>query len=322
MHYAFIINYFADKKRLEPAQAEIAKLQSRLPGYVFSHVTEYPGHARELAAQYAERFGPDVLVLSCGGDGTVHEISNALVNTDTPMAVIPLGTGNDFARSTLSAEHYQNPHLIVANIESCSYRRIDMMKVSVFDEKGNELPESNRYSVNITSFGLDTMIQAEAKRIVATHRNSRFYRKNAYTLSIISCLVKGWDYKMKYRVNLVSGETVEDEISYCLACIGNGRYYGKGFNPTPEGNLDDGILEAVIVEDMPLYKVLPLIPKYKKGTLTSHSHVRRYQMNSIRISSPDSSKPLKGNYEGEDFSGATVQIDVAAGALGFAFFSI
>lgn len=322
MHYAFIINYFADQNRLEPTKAEIAKLQKRLPGLVFTHVTEYPGHARELATQYAARFGPDVLILACGGDGTVHEISNALVNTDTPMAVIPLGTGNDFARSTLSEEHYQNPYLIVSQIESCSFRRIDVMKVTVFDEKGDEVQDRNRYSVNITSFGLDTMVQAEAKRIVAAHRKSRFVRKNAYTLAIISCLVKGWDYRMQYSIELVNGEVIHDELSYCLACIGNGRYYGKGFNPSPNGKLDDGILEACIVEDMPLYKVLPLVPRYKKGTHLKHPQVRMYEMKSIKLSSPDSTKPLKGNYEGEDFEGASVQIDLAPGALGFAFFSI
>ncbi len=322
MHYAFIINYFADKKRLAPTQVAITKLQERLPGLVFSHVTEYPGHARELAAQYAARFGPDVLILACGGDGTVHEISNALVNTDTPMSVIPLGTGNDFARSTLLAEHYQHPEQIVSRIESCRIRRIDMMKVTVFDEKGVEVANENQYSVNITSFGLDTMIQAEAKRIVAAHRKSRFVRKNAYTLAIMSCLVKGWDYQMRYTVDLANGETIQDEISYCLACIGNGRYYGNGFNPSPDGKLDDGILETCIVEDMPLYKILPLIPKYKKGTLISHPHVRKYQIKSIKLSSPDPSKPLNGNYEGEDFHGSSVQIDVVVGALGFAFFSI
>lgn len=322
MHYAFIINFFADKLRLERTNEEIGKLKERLPEHVFSHVTEYPGHARELATQYAARFGPDVLVLACGGDGTVHEISNALVNTDTPMIVVPLGTGNDFARSTLSPEHYQHPEQIVAQIESFQISRIDTMKVTVFDDKGLEIADRNRHSVNITSFGLDTMVQAEAKRIVAAHRKSRFVRKNAYTLAIVSCLMKGWDYHMRYTIEQADGETIHDELSYCLACIGNGRYYGKGFNPSPNGKLDDGILEACIVEDMPLYKVLPLIPKYKKGTLTKHPHVRMYQMKSIKISSCDESKPLKGNYEGEDFQGSTVQIDVAAGSLGFAFFSI
>ena len=322
MQYAFIINYFADTKKRQKAEAEIETLSKRLPGQVFRHVTEHPGHAGELARMYADQFKEDGIVVALGGDGTVHEVSNALAFTKTPMAVVPLGTGNDFARSVLPAELFEHPEEIVRRLDTHRIRPIDMMRVTPFDKDGCPIPGSSSLSVNITSFGLDTAVQARAKEIVARARKSRWIRRNAYTLAIISCLLRGWNFKMRYTLRLFDGTEVSDRLSYCLACISNGRYYGNGFHPSPQGLTDDGILEATIVEDMPLYKVLPLVPKYKKGTHLGHPRIRSFQIVQCEIASDNPDTPLRGNYEGEDFEGASVQIEVVPGALSFAFFSI
>jgi diacylglycerol kinase (ATP) len=58
--------------------------------------TERPGHATELAAASA---GEADLVIAAGGDGTIHEVACALVGTDTPLGIIPVGSGNGFARA-------------------------------------------------------------------------------------------------------------------------------------------------------------------------------------------------------------------------------
>jgi len=322
MHYAFIINFFADSKKRQKAEAAIDALTERLPGQVFRHVTEHPGHAGELAHKYANRYKEDCIVVALGGDGTVHEVSNALAFSKTPMAVVPLGTGNDFARSVLPPELFDHPEDIIRRLDSHEIRPIDMMRVTPYDKSGNPIPGAASMSVNITSFGLDTAVQARAKEIVAGARKSRWIRRNAYTLAIISCLVRGWNFSMRYTLHLKDGQTVSDRISYCLACISNGRYYGNGFHPSPQGKTDDGILEATIVEDMPLIKVLPLVPKYKKGTHLGHPKIRSYQIIRCEIASENPDIPLRGNYEGEDFEGASVQIEVVPGALSFAFFSI
>ena len=60
----------------------------------------------KVASKAAEE--DDLLVIACGGDGTIHEVANALAESSTPLAVIPLGTGNDFTRSVMNENHRSN----------------------------------------------------------------------------------------------------------------------------------------------------------------------------------------------------------------------
>ena len=97
---AFIINPISGAKETQNAKKKLPKLIMQtldmdqwLPNIVF---TEYAGHATELAYQYA-RMGFDAVV-AVGGDGTVNEVARGLKGTKTAMGVIPMGSGNGFAR--------------------------------------------------------------------------------------------------------------------------------------------------------------------------------------------------------------------------------
>lgn len=324
MHYAFLLNFFADKKCLAKVKDAIRELEERLGSeFVHVHTTEYAGHAGELAAEYSARFGGDVLVVACGGDGTVHEVSSALAFTGTPMAVLPMGTGNDFARSVLPEAYYSQPEQVISRIERHQIKPIDMMKVVCFDASGNPIADMCGYSVNITSFGLDTLVQFEAKKITRAARRLRLIRRNAYSLAVFICFIRGWDFHMKYSFVLADGSgTAEGETDYILSGICNGQYYGNGFHPAPGAVLDDGILDACIVEDIPIRKALPLIPKYKKGTHLPHPNIRTFRITGAVISAENEKHPLQGNYEGEDFCADKVAIEIKPKALQFAFFSI
>ena len=76
--------------------------------------TEFAGHAAEVAAKAAAE--EDLLVIACGGDGTIHEVANALAESDTPLAVIPLGTGNDFTRSVMDENHRSNCEVCIGDV--------------------------------------------------------------------------------------------------------------------------------------------------------------------------------------------------------------
>ena len=97
---AFIINPISGAKETQNAKKKLPKLimqtldmEQWLPNIVF---TEYAGHATELAYQYA-RMGFDAVV-AVGGDGTINEVARGLKNTNTALGIIPMGSGNGFAR--------------------------------------------------------------------------------------------------------------------------------------------------------------------------------------------------------------------------------
>lgn len=97
---AFIINPISGSKDTQNAKRKLPKLimqtldQSQwLPNISF---TEYPGHATEMAYQFA-RMGFDAVV-AVGGDGTINEIARGLRDSQTALGIIPMGSGNGFAR--------------------------------------------------------------------------------------------------------------------------------------------------------------------------------------------------------------------------------
>ena len=97
---AFIINPISGSRETQNAKRKLPKLimqtldnEQWLPNIAF---TEYAGHATELAHQYA-RMGFDAVV-AVGGDGTVNEVARGLRDTQTALGILPMGSGNGFAR--------------------------------------------------------------------------------------------------------------------------------------------------------------------------------------------------------------------------------
>ncbi|MBN1891414.1 MAG: hypothetical protein JW780_01425 [Clostridiales bacterium] len=323
MNYVFLLNYFAERKKATDLERAIRDLEDSKGSKVEIHRTEYPGHAGELAAEAARKYQSDAIVFACGGDGTVHEVANALAFGQTPMSVLPMGTGNDFARTILPEQFFQNPAQVISVIENHEIRTLDLIRVDCYDDMSNFLPEISRHSVNITSFGLDTMVNTQAKEYIRKTNRNGLIRKNAYTLAILKCLIKGWDFKMNYSFELAEGkETAEGQVAFTLACICNGRYYGGGFFPSPLSEIDDGVLEVCIIEDLPRRKAIPLVGKYKKGQHLGHPKASFYKVTSGIISSTEKNAQIHGNYDGEDFYAHQVRFEVIPGALPFAFFSI
>lgn len=323
MHYVFLMNYFADRKKSSELEKAIHKLGEKREGRVHICRTEYAGHAKELAAEYSERFRSDAVIFACGGDGTVHEVANALAFGPTPMAVLPMGSGNDFARSVLPKEYCDHPARMIDRIDDYEVRSVDMIRVDCYDALSNYLPEMSRYSMNITSFGLDTMVNDIAQQIIKKTRRKSFFRKNAYTISILKCFITGWKFQMRYSFELADRkETADGQMKFCLSCVCNGSYYGNGFCPAPDAKIDDGILKVCLVEDISRGQALPLVSKYKKGELDGHPKMKTFQVTSGVFSSMDGNTDMRGNYDGEDFSANQIRFEVVPRAIPFAFFSI
>ena len=320
MRYIFIVNSNIHSGKIHALNRAIAALPEDIWRIV--EFTEHENHAEQLATYYSEKYGADCIIFACGGDGTVHEVANALAFRNSPMAVLPLGTGNDFARTIYDPEIYKKPLSILKYLNTPNIRPIDMLRIDSYDALGNHLPIWSRYSLNIASMGFDTLVQAKAKLIVAKHPKSRFYRNNAYSLAAVSCLLAGWRYKMDYSIELENGEIVEKKnVRYSLASICNGRYYGGGFCPAPDAQIDDGVLNVCIVDHMSRMQAFSQLMKYKKGKHVGQPGFTFYRSTSGIFSSLDSNFQLQGNYNGEDFFGHKVRYEIVPKAIQLATFT-
>lgn len=312
MKYIFIVNPIAGNEDKSIIFARIKSTFRQIDDEMIIESTKYKGDAVNIAKKYSDKYGKDCVVVSCGGDGTVHEIANGLAGTDTPMMVLPLGTGNDFAKKIYGTKKINVENVVKAFGLYSGKIKYNIKPIDLIDYNGEKC-------INVMSYGLDTMVETIGRRVAS---KVPALGHQAYNIAIFPVLMKPLHYRIAYDITCVDKETGEeynmhdDNKDYALFAICNASYYGGGFCPAPDSVIDDGLLDFALVDGMPLHKALPLIPKYSAGTLTSEvsSAVHTGYIKCGKIWSTDDSY-LLGNCDGENFHYTEVNFKVEPKAL-------
>ncbi|MDD2533951.1 MAG: diacylglycerol kinase family lipid kinase [Eubacteriales bacterium] len=297
LNYLFIVNPAAGQKNSPQLDS---LLRDAVEGSLFAHTativhTKNPGHGAELAADFAAQHGASALIVACGGDGTAHEIASAVMGTSAAMSILPLGTGNDFARAALSSRLI--PELL-KRIAAPTIRPIDLIAVN------------DHICLNITSFGFDTRVQ---RLMMTINKRFRWLGRLSYPLAIAGGLLGNKRFTLRY------GDAQLIQTDYILAALCNGRFYGGGFNPAPQAQLDDGQAELILIDPLPLGRILQLIPIYKKGQHLADPAVHLQSVQSGTIEALPG-QLLLGNVDGELFESARIDFKVIPQAIRFAFY--
>jgi YegS/Rv2252/BmrU family lipid kinase len=244
--------------------------------------TEYPGHATELA-RLAGQQGYD-LVVAVGGDGTVHEVVNGLMQvppaTRPALGIVPLGSGNDFAHilnipadpgeALLSAVNGQ-PHSLDVG--------------SVRDEN-----ERLEYFNNTIGMGFDSVVNLYTRKITIIHGFLMYF------VALIMTIFRHFD---PLDLHVETDQESWDLRSLMLA-LGNGPREGGGFIITPEAKLDDGLLNYVTIKKISRLMMLRLVPEVMAGT---HGRFKDVKMGTCRRMSVTSQQALYVHCDGEIYAG-------------------
>ncbi len=323
MRYILIINSRSNPKALAELEDAINYLQrekSELRDRIEIRYTEYGGHASEMAVEISEQFGDRVVIGACGGDGTIHEIINALAFRKTPVVPIPFGTGNDFVKSVIPKWRKWSLLSLLLNLDNMKFKDIDLIKLDSFDVMGSHIPNWSGYVNNVASIGLDTEVQARAKAIVLG-KESMWNRKTAYIRSALGLIFGKRAHDFKYKLELEDGSTYESESDkHTLISLCNAKYYGDGFCPAPDANIMDGVCNVCAIEDVSLLRALYLLALYRFGRHVGHDGIHYFKATSGVITSSSPSFQLIGNYDGEDFFGHRIRFEVHPKALKMGFF--
>lgn len=241
MNHLFVMNPAAGKRE------STEQLEKLLEGLSFKHEVVYTsgqGHARRISAMAAE-MGEPIRIYACGGDGTLNEVVNGAAGQDhVAVTCIPKGTGNDFLK-----------------IFGPNYRQLfyDIEALAVGPQATMDLMDCNgRLGLGVVCAGVDARIAAGVHRYKAWPGVSG---KGTYILSLVeNVLFRGITRPMEVQMGEVAwnGETA-------ILCICNGRYYGGGFMPVPDGMPDDGVLDMLLVPKANLLTIARLVGKYAKG---------------------------------------------------------
>ncbi len=255
-------------------------------------VTEYPGHAAELARAAAET-GERVRIYACGGDGTLNECAvGAAGFANAAVTHYPMGSGNDFLR--------------MFGPDACRF--YDFKELLDAPQAPLDLIDCNgRLALNVCSVGFDARIGLGAKDFKNLPLVSGTM---AYQLSAVRTILQG--IHQPYRVS-IDGEALPGE-EFTLLCACNGRYYGGGFNPSRTAMPDDGLLDFVVIPAVSRLTVLALIGKYAKGGAGDIEGVTVRRGREMRVAC---GRVSRINLDGEELLDSELSITVSAKKVNF-----
>jgi len=292
MEHIFIINPAAGSRDRTAAYTEAIEAACGERGLKFEiRVSQGPGDCAKIAREAAQT-GEEVRIYACGGDGTLNEVASGAAGFDNAaITVYSGGSGNDFVKIFSEPKAFFDIERLL-DAETATF---DMIRCN------------GELSLNICSVGLDARIARDVSNYKRLPLLSGF---RAYALSVLVNIFRG--ISEHYVVEL-AGETVDAEQTFVCMC--NGRFYGGGFNPVPEADPADGMLEVLLVKKVRLWEVPGLIGKYKAGRYKElPKFIRHFRTNSVRV---QADREIPVNLDGEIRFAKEVEMGLAEEKVNF-----
>jgi diacylglycerol kinase (ATP) len=233
------------------------------------HYTEFAGHARQLAADHVPEDG---VVLAVGGDGTFNEVINGWMDQSQrgrpAFVLVPLGTGNDFARDQ---EILADAEKLAQAVLQPRFKEIDLGHITYQAESQKE----SRYFV----VGATVGFSAEVTRFFCTLPRL-LPGTTQYLFSLLVSLLR-WK---NASAELVSDDEQRVTSKLFNLNIANTRFYGGGMYSSPRAVVDSGFLESVVMELSKL-EVVRALPKTYSGKFDLVRGVTQRAIQEINVSS-------------------------------------
>ena len=292
MTHIFIINPAAGSRDRTKDYTETIESVCGAKGLSYRiAVSAAPGDCTRIAREAAQT-GDEVRLYACGGDGTLNEVAAGAAGfPNAAVTVFSGGSGNDFVKLFDRPDAFFHLEQLLDSEEAT----FDMIRCN------------GDLALNICSVGLDARIGTDVSNYKRIPLLSGF---RAYAVSTVINLFRRI---AEHYVVEINGEIVDGEQTF--VCVCNGRFYGGGFNPVPEADPTDGLLDVLLVKKVSLLQVPGLIGKYKNGLYKTIPHVvRHFRTDRITIRC-DAPTPI--NLDGELRTAQVVEMCLAEEKLRF-----
>jgi diacylglycerol kinase (ATP) len=258
-------------------------------------LTAAPGHAAELAERAANDGASLIVVV--GGDGTLNEVVNGLARSrPVEVALLPSGTGDDFARS------FRIPGDLEGALEIAgkgAARTLDLGRARFVGPDGTEM---ERYFANFAGAGISGAI---ARRGAETSR--RLGARLAYFWATVAVFSRWKIVEMTVQADDERREGRMNEVF-----VANGRYAAGGMRVAPDADTSDGLLETVLIGDFSKPEFVVTFPKIYRGTHVAHRKVEVLRARRIAV---DAAVSLPIVLDGEQPGTTPASFEVVASAL-------
>jgi diacylglycerol kinase (ATP) len=269
----------------------IGAVTTRLRELGVGHEMRVAGSPAEMesSCREAAEHGAGIVAV-IGGDGTVSCAVNGLLGTDAALAVLPAGTGDDFA-AAIGARPFRSATRLLAD-----------PKIVTIDVARLRTSEGERYFVNVAGAGFDSEVNEAANAMTVNLGGT-----GTYVAALVKTLSRFTPARYTLRVDGTSLET-----DAMLVVIGNGRSYGGGMKVLPEASLVDGELDLCIVEALSKAAFLRAFPRVFMGRHTTHPKVRMLRARTVTV---EADREMQVHADGERAGALPASFDVMPGAL-------
>jgi YegS/Rv2252/BmrU family lipid kinase len=259
--------------------------------------TQFSKHEIELVQNAIQKGFRNII--SIGGDGTLHHVVNGIMQqryvktSDITIAVVPLGTGNDWIKT------YNIPNNTEKAIEIISKKKTILQDIGVLETDNNTLSYFN----NVAGLGYDGYIVHKLKTL-------KHFGPIAYLISGLAGLLfyKKTVFKISFNNKII-------ETNCLMTLIGICKFSGGGMQFTKEVNTADGLFDITIAKNLNIFDLIFNIKKLYNGNIVHHKKVETYKTKEITII-PQSSKPFI-QADGELIGTGKVTVKIIGKAIHF-----
>jgi YegS/Rv2252/BmrU family lipid kinase len=268
--------------------------------------TERGGEASEIAEREA-RSGRS-FVIACGGDGTISEVANGILRSESgaELGVLPSGTGGDFRRTLRVPTRAADA---ARRLREGKTRALDAGRVTFIDER---VEEESRFFLNVASFGMGGEVIRRVKSREGLPAGAARLLGGKLSFAAAALQSALTFEKPSVRVSLDGG--AESRLTVTNFCVANARYFGGGMKIAPKAVLDDGLFDVVAVGDVSAAKVLTNSYRLYLGTHLGMSEVNHARARKV-CARPASDDVVKLEVDGELVGRLPTEFEILPGAL-------
>lgn len=251
--HVFLLNPAAGQGQAVGMRRQIEEISARLSLDTEIYETKEELDAEVFTSQLVKNRDEDTIIriYACGGDGTANEILNALIGHENmELAVIPMGTGNDFVRNFGEVESFRDLE---------KQMTADTVKTDVIGYTWKRKGFScSRYCINMFNIGFDCNVVEMAAKL---KKKPLISGSMAYLAGVAAMLVKmkGADLKVEFE----DGDVFDGKM--LLIAVANGCFCGGGVKGVPKALTDDGLMDISLIKKCSRRKFVSLFPKYARG---------------------------------------------------------
>jgi len=242
------------------------------------------------AARAGVAAGVDTLV-AVGGDGTLHAVLPAVVESTAALGLLPCGTGDDAARA-LGIPRGDADRAIAALVDGAG-RATDVGVALTADGQ-------THYFVTVLSCGFDSCVNERANLMTWPRGQARYLRAIVAELGAFK--------PVPFSIGV---DAVDVSTTGMLVAVGNGPSYGGGMKVCPSAKADDGELAVTVLGEVPTRTFLRVFPRVFSGSHVSHPSVKTYTGTTVRVDAPG----MVAYADGERLGPVPVEVSLLPGAI-------